>query len=51
MSDKPEHGTIKAIFEKLVYEPEAKLVRKSKAYRKKNTKGAFGKAKKGKPSV
>lgn len=51
MTKKPEHGTIQAIFEKLVYEPEAKLARKSKAYRKKNTKGAFGKAKHIKPSV
>lgn len=46
MSKKPEHGTIQAIFQKLVYEPEAKLARK----RKKNTKGAFGKAKEGKQS-
>ena len=47
MSEKQEYGTIKAIFQKLVYEPETKIARK----RKKNTKGALGKAKEGKPSV
>jgi hypothetical protein len=43
MSKKTEHGTIQAVFQRLVYEPEAKIARK----RKKNTKGSFGKAKKG----